>query len=178
LHRTFSIVGIDRIPLGYYREKPVAERLVEESGRPWTIQRATQFHDLLAGMFGALAHSPIVPVLSSTSFQPIDVRDVAEGLVQLAESGAAGRVHDLGGPEVRPMADLARAWPSWAGKRRSVLPVRVPGALARAFRDGANLTPEHTDGHTSFRQYLAGRAVLGTNPAARDETAGTSSGPD
>jgi len=116
-------------------------------------------------MFGALAHSPIVPVLSSTSFQPIDVRDVAERLVRMADSDEAGRVQDLGGPEVRPMADLARVWLSWAGKRRSVLSVRVPGSLARAFRDGANLTPEHAGGPISFGEYLAGRAVLGTNPA-------------
>lgn len=44
-----SIVGVDRIPLGYYREKLAAERHVEDSNPPWTIQRATQFHDLLAG---------------------------------------------------------------------------------------------------------------------------------
>jgi uncharacterized protein YbjT (DUF2867 family) len=106
-----------------------AARLVEESGLPWTVRRATQFHDLLAGLFGALARSPIVPVLSSTSFQPIDVRDVAERLLQLADNGAAGRVPDLGGPEVGAMADLARTWLSSTGKRRSVLPVRMPGSL-------------------------------------------------
>src|SRR5215218_10286539 len=42
-----SIVGIEHIPLGYYRDKVEVERLVTESGVPHTILRATQFHDLV-----------------------------------------------------------------------------------------------------------------------------------
>src|SRR6266542_2500038 len=49
-----SIVGADRIPLGFYRRKLAAERLLEDSGRPFTILRVTQFHDLLWVAFGAL----------------------------------------------------------------------------------------------------------------------------
>jgi uncharacterized protein YbjT (DUF2867 family) len=105
-------------------------------------------------------------VLSSTSFQPIDVRDVTERLLQLADDGAAGRVPDLGGPEGGAMADLARTWLSSTGKRRSVLPVRMPGSLARGFRDGANLTPEHAAGRITFEEYLAGRALQEKKPAA------------
>lgn len=162
-----SIVGINRIPLRYYREKVAGELLVENSGLPWTIQRATQFHDLLVRIFGALARSPIVPVLSATSIQPVDVRDVAERLIPLVTNDAAGRVPDLGGPEVRPMADLARAWLFSTGKRRAVLPVRVPGALGANLRDGAQLTPEHADGRITFEEYLAERARHESNPAGR-----------
>jgi len=150
-----SIVGIERIPLGYYRQKVAGERLVEQSGLPWTIQRATQFHDLLVRIFGALARSPIVPALSGTDFQPIDVREVAE------------RLPDLGGPEIRPMAELARAWLSWTGKRRAVLPVRVPGTIGANLRAGAQLTPQHADGHRTFEEYLAERVRRLRNPAGR-----------
>jgi uncharacterized protein YbjT (DUF2867 family) len=162
-----SIVGIDLIPLGYYKEKRVAERLVEGSGLPWTIQRATQFHDLLAGIFRAAAHSPVVPVLSSTSFQPIDVRDVADRLAQLTDAGAAGWVPDLGGPAITPMADLAHAWLASTGKRRAVLPVRVPGAIGANLRAGAQLTPEHADGRITFAEYLAEPARRESHPAGR-----------
>jgi len=62
-----SIVGIDRVPLGYYREKLAVERLVEGAGLPWTIQRSTQFHDLLDRLFRALSHSPVLPVPAGTS---------------------------------------------------------------------------------------------------------------
>ena len=42
-----SIVGIDRIPLGYYRAKLATEDLIRGSGVPWTVFRTTQFHDLV-----------------------------------------------------------------------------------------------------------------------------------
>ncbi|MFD4589287.1 SDR family oxidoreductase [Streptomyces rubiginosohelvolus] len=45
-----SIVGVDRVSLPYYRAKLESERLVEDSGLPWTVQRTTQFHDLVAWM--------------------------------------------------------------------------------------------------------------------------------
>ena len=162
-----SIVGIERIPLGYYRQKVAGERLVEQSGLPWTIQRATQFHDLLVGIFGALAHSPVVPVLSATSFQPVDVREVADRLIPLATNDPAGRVPDLGGPEIRPMADLARAWLSATGRRRAVLPVRVPGAVGANLRAGGQLTTEHADGRVTFEQYLTQRARRENSTTAR-----------
>ena len=46
-----SIVGVDRVPYGYYQVKLEVERLIEQSGLPWTVLRATQFHDLLCYIF-------------------------------------------------------------------------------------------------------------------------------
>lgn len=114
------------------------ERLVEKSGLPWTIQRVTQFHDLLARLFGALARSPVLPVPAGTSVQPVDVHDVADRLVHLTAGSAAGRAPDLGGPQIRPMADLARVWLAAMGRRRAVLSVRLPGAAARGYRSGTH----------------------------------------
>lgn len=51
-----SVVGSDRVPVksgidramfGYFASKFAAERIVADSGLPWTILRATQFHSLL-----------------------------------------------------------------------------------------------------------------------------------
>lgn len=42
-----SIVGVDRVSFGFFRAKLGAERVVEESGLPWTVLRATEFHDLV-----------------------------------------------------------------------------------------------------------------------------------
>src|SRR3989337_3515075 len=49
-----SIVGVDRIPLPYYKAKLAAERLIEESGVPYSILRATQFHSLIDRFLGTL----------------------------------------------------------------------------------------------------------------------------
>jgi len=145
-----SIVGIEQIPLAYYRTKLTVERLLASSGLPWTVLRATQFHDLLLRTFTVQRWSPALFVLSGARFQPVDVRDVAGRLVSLAGGPAAGRVEDFGGPEVRSMASLARAFRRTG--RRPVVPLPVPGRIVRGYRTGANLAP--AAGTVTFEEFL------------------------
>jgi uncharacterized protein YbjT (DUF2867 family) len=151
-----SIVGVDRVPLPYYREKLAVEGLVAGGGLPWTVQRITQFHELLDLVFGVSRWLPVLPVLAGTDFQPIDVRDAADRLVALATGDPLGRAPDLGGPRVRPMAELAAAWLTARGRRRPLLPLRLPGAVGRGFRAGGHLAPGHAEGRITFEEYLAG----------------------
>ncbi|MGW7413687.1 SDR family oxidoreductase [Streptomyces sp. NPDC054863] len=153
-----SIVGIDRIPLPYYRAKLESERLLEDSGLPWTVQRATQFHELIAWMCSVQRRLPAVLMPAGVSFQPVHAGDVADRLVSLAGTGPGGRADDMGGPEVRTATDLARAWARAYGSRRPVLAVPVPGAAFRAYRQGAHLAPGHAVGRTTFAQYLEAAA--------------------
>jgi len=152
-----SIVGADRVPLSYYREKVAVEEALAGSGLPWTLQRTTQFHALLDRLFGYAARLPVVPVPAGTCVQPVDAGEVAARLVALAWAAPAGRVPDLGGPEVRSFAELARLWLAARRGRRPVLPVRVPGRVAAAYRAGGHLVPEHAEGRVTFAEYLAGR---------------------
>lgn len=153
-----SIVGVDRIPFGYYRIKHEVEGLIQASGLPWTILRATQFHDLIAGVLGRLAVAPVLlPVPAGFSFQPVEVREVAGRLVELADDPDSGRVPDFGGPEVLTAKDLARQWLRHAGKRRRVMGLPVPGKAAAGFRAGHNLAPGHREGTGTFRDFLARR---------------------
>jgi uncharacterized protein YbjT (DUF2867 family) len=152
-----SIVGVDRVPVGYYKAKLEAERRIEASGLPWTVLRATQFHQLILRGCEALAHLPVLPVPAGTSFQPIEAAEVAERLAALAAGPPAGRVPDLGGPEVRPAGELARAYLSARGRRRKVLPVRLPGQAFAGFRSGGSLAPDHAVGRVTFGQFLAER---------------------
>jgi uncharacterized protein YbjT (DUF2867 family) len=156
-----SIVGVDTVPLGYYRTKLNTERLIRESGLPWTIQRTTQFHDLILLACTALARLPVMPVPAGISFQPLDVAEVAERLAGLAAAPAAGRVPDMAGPQVRSAAELARSYLRAAGKRRGVLPVRLPGAAAAGFRRGGHLAPDNAVGRVTFEEFLERRLGAG-----------------
>lgn len=148
-----SIVGIDHIPLGYYRDKEEIERLVTESGLPHTILRATQFHSLIDQLFRVQRR---LPVLLAPSFdvQPIAPTEVADRLVELASSAPAGRVPDIGGPTVRPLPELARVWSAARGVNRRVVPVRVPGKVFAGYRAGHNLVAGPPYGHGTFEEYL------------------------
>ncbi|MEU1627893.1 NAD(P)H-binding protein [Streptomyces sp. NPDC020096] len=149
-----SIVGIDRVPFGYYEAKRQVEREIEGSGLPWTVQRATQFHDLLLAVAQQLTRLPAVLVPSGVSFQPIDVGEVADKVVQLAVGESVGRVPDMGGPEVLSAADVVHAVLRAQGRRRPVVTVPIPGRLIRALRDGGLLTPEHAVGRRRFEDFL------------------------
>jgi uncharacterized protein YbjT (DUF2867 family) len=150
-----SVVGVDRVPLGYYRGKLAAERAIERSGVPYTILRATQFHDLLRVVFAGAAKLPVMFV-PGWRFQPIDVRDVAARILELSVGDPVGRADDMGGPEVRAATDLARTYLTATDRRRLVVPVRLPGMTFRAYRQGGHLAPERAVGRTTFEQYLAG----------------------
>ena len=149
-----SIVGVDRVPLGYYRGKLAAEQVIEASGLPHTIVRATQFHDLLRVGLAAAAKAPVL-LVPALLFQPVDVRDVAAQLVRVATGDPEGRAPDVAGPEVREARDLARSFLSAVDRRRRVLSVRFPGAVFAAYRDGRHLAPGRAVGRITFERYMA-----------------------
>lgn len=148
-----SIVGIDRIRLGYYLGKLEAERLIEDSGLPFTILRATQFHDLVRVVLAVSAKAPVM-LVPAVRFQPIEVGEVADRLVELALGKPAGRVPDIGGPQAGDARELARSYLRATGRRRRILAVRLPGRAFRALAQGANLTPGPPFGRRTFEDYL------------------------
>ncbi len=150
-----SIVGIDRIPLPYYRTKLRVEQVLQTSGVGHTVLRATQFHDLINTIFSIQRYSPVLWAVRNIRFQPIDTRDVARRLVELIDSEPAGRVPDIGGPAVHTHAELARIYLRARGGRRKVVAVPVPGRIVAGYRSGAHLAPENPVGTIEFADYLA-----------------------
>ena len=159
-----SVVGADRVPVasaidramfGYFGSKLAAERVVADSGLPWTTLRATQFHQSYLKVARQLARLPVVPVAAGFRFQPIDAGEVAARLVELALGPPAGLMPDLAGPRVYPMADLVRGYLRASGRRRPILPLPLPGKAARAIRSGANLAPDRAVGHLTWEEFLA-----------------------
>ena len=154
--RTPVVSGIDRSMFGYIAAKREAEKVVAESGVPWTTLRATQFHDLLFTLAQGMGKLPVIPVPSGIKAQPVDPAVVADRLVELALGKPAGLVPDLAGPKIYSLKDLIRSYLKATGKRRMFVPMRVPGKAADAFRSGANLAPEAGAGRT-WEDFLATR---------------------
>ncbi|RII19408.1 Quinone oxidoreductase 2 [Streptomyces sp. YIM 130001] len=154
-----SIVGVDDVPLGYYRTKRRVERLVEESGLGWTVLRTTQFHDLILQISRYAARPPLAPFPSGVSSQPVAAAEVADRLAELALAGPAGRVADMGGPEARTLRSLIGAYAAAAGVRRTFVPVRLPGRTFAAMRAGGLLAQDRAVGRTTFEEFLAERVA-------------------
>ena len=62
---------------------------------------------------------------------------------------------DIGGPRIETIQDLGRQYLKAAGKRRSVGSVHIPGGVARGYREGRHLTPDHRYVTVTFEQFLA-----------------------
>jgi uncharacterized protein YbjT (DUF2867 family) len=165
-----SVVGADDIPMvsrvdramfGYFESKREAERVVADSGLPWTTLRATQFHDLILRVARLLSRSPVVPVPAGFRFQPVEADEVAARLVELTLGEPAGLVPDMGGPRVYGAAELLRGYLRASRRRRLIVPVWLPGEAARVFRAGVNLAPEQAVGRQTWEEFLAERLVEG-----------------
>jgi uncharacterized protein YbjT (DUF2867 family) len=151
-----SVIGADRVPISYFKSKLGAEKAVSGSGLPWTTLRAAQFHDLVYTVVQKMGGFPVVPNPKVIRFQPVDSRDVADRLVDLTLGTPAGLVQDIAGPKVYAMSDLVRSYLTARGKSRPFLPVPVPGAAGKAYRNGDNLTLEGaTIGKRTWEEFLA-----------------------
>lgn len=153
-----SIVGVDRIPFGYYRAKLASERLIEESGLPWTTLRATQFHDLALLFLMLLTKAPVAIVPRGFSGQPVDVGEVADRMAELVLGEPAGRVADLGGPRVERAEEMMRLYLDLIRRRRPMLRVPLPGRIGAGFRAGGHLLQDGgVRGERTFEEYLRDR---------------------
>lgn len=153
-HVALSIVGCDRVDMGYYRGKRRQEELVAAGDVPWTVLRAAQFHEF-AGQL--VDRSPLgVALAPRMPSQPIAAAEVAEALVALALGEPQGRAPDLAGPQPERMDRMVRAELRRRGSRRWVLPLPMAGKVGRQVRDGGLLPgPGARLGSVPFEQWLA-----------------------
>lgn len=149
-----SIVGVDLVDSGYYAGKRRQEEIVRSGPVPYTILRATQFHEfprqLLDRSRGPVALIPRMRV------QPVAAAEVAEHLVGLATGPALGSATELAGPEVHDLVPLAREVAKRLGRPRYVVALPVPGKPGRAMASGALLPTEPGPrGSITFAEWLA-----------------------
>jgi uncharacterized protein YbjT (DUF2867 family) len=161
-HVALSIVNVDRAPSGYYAGKVVQERLVASGPLPWSILRATQFHEFAAQILERAKLGPVhaIPMMRT---QPVAAREVAARLVELAETDARGRAADLAGPREERLVELARAYAAAKGLRGTIVSIPLPGGMGAAMRSGALLPgPEAQRGTLTFAEWL--RAIASPTP--------------
>ncbi|MEU3642364.1 NAD(P)H-binding protein [Lentzea sp. NPDC034063] len=147
-----SIVGLDKVDTGYYMGKRRQEELVSGGPLPWTILRATQFHEFAEPLLDARGPFVVVPKMLC---RPVAAADVATRLVELV--GRPGEfVPPIAGPRELLMQDMAKQIAAARGDRKILVPVRLPGRVGRAMTGGA-LLPQgpFTEAPGTFEEHLA-----------------------
>jgi uncharacterized protein YbjT (DUF2867 family) len=119
-HVALSIVGIDRSDNGYFRAKVAQEKLIEASGIPYTIIRATQFLEFLGAIATSSADGNIVR-LSPGLFQPIAADDVAATVAEVALAAPRSGFVEIAGPERAPFNEIVARYLKAVGDPREVV---------------------------------------------------------
>jgi uncharacterized protein YbjT (DUF2867 family) len=154
-HVCLSIVGTDRTPdNGYFRAKVAQEKLIEASGIPYTIIRATQFLEFLGGIAASSAEGDQVRI-STGLFQPIAADDVAAIVADVALARPVNGIVEIAGPERAPFNEIIARYLKAIGDPRDV----VGDAKARYFGglvEERSLVPlgEARLGPTRFEDWL------------------------
>lgn len=152
-----SVAAADRVPTRYHRTKVASERAVTAAGVPWSLVRATQFHEFVLRTLGRLADLPLVLVPEDVRLEPVDVGAVARRLVEVTLGGPAGRVPEVVGPQVLTAREVLRTLLAARGHDRRLVGVPLPGRVGRACRAGANLAgPGATRVGPTWEQFVAG----------------------
>jgi uncharacterized protein YbjT (DUF2867 family) len=152
-----SIIGIDRVPLPYYRHKLATEQVIRDGGVPFTVLRAAQFPSLVDTLLTFSSRLGPVLIDKRLRFQPVAVEDVADRIAGLLADGPAGGVVELAGPRAETLDTLAREWLAARGSRRPIWPLRVPGRFGRELRSGALTTAARPVGTRTWHDFLADR---------------------
>ena len=125
-HVALSVVGTDRLAeSGYFRAKIAQEKLIRESGIPYTIVHSTQFFEFLGSIAQAATEGRQVR-LSTAFVQPIAPDDVAAAMADAALGQPANGVVEIAGPERVRLADLLQRFLARTRDSRTV--VRDPQA--------------------------------------------------
>jgi uncharacterized protein YbjT (DUF2867 family) len=157
-HVLLSIVNVEhhrRVP--HYAGKREQERLVTGGPVPWSIVRATQFHDF-AAMVASWTLRDGTATIAPLLVQPIALADVAAVLAETAVAPPRRATLDIAGPETQDLVDMARRTFAARGQDITLIPtwrgvfgldmsgeVLLPGG-------GARLAP------TTFEDWLAAGA--------------------
>ncbi|GAA1054957.1 LysR family transcriptional regulator [Agromyces luteolus] len=120
-HVALSIVGADLLPdSGYLRAKVAQERLIAESGQPYTVVRSTQFFEFAGRIADGATVDGVVHV-STGSMQPIAAADASAAVARAAASVPRNGILEIGGPEKLPMAEFIRRGLAAHGDEREVV---------------------------------------------------------
>jgi uncharacterized protein YbjT (DUF2867 family) len=148
-----SIVGIDQVPLGYYAGKLRQEQRLAGSDVPYSILRATQFHEFAGQILDRLPGP--VAVVPKMRMQPVAAAEGGQVLAELA-AGRLTPMTQLAGPAEEFLPDLVRRLLHARGSRKPVLAVRLPVKGGKAMSTGGNLpTGDYRRGIQTFEEWLA-----------------------
>jgi uncharacterized protein YbjT (DUF2867 family) len=159
-HIVLSIVGVDRMgDIGYMRAKVAQEEIAKSGGVPYTIVRATQFHEFIPALVAGGTKDGVA-TLSPVMMQTIAAGDVSIALAKVAGREPKNDVVELAGPEKARLSELGERLLKSRGDATRVVVSEEAGYYGGRV-DDTSLTPEndpaiteHHYGQLTFDEWL------------------------
>jgi uncharacterized protein YbjT (DUF2867 family) len=137
-----SIVGVDGLPdSGYMRAKVMQEKIIIESGLPYTIVRATQFAEFTDSITDSMLVGDEVRVPAAL-IQPIAADDVARDVARAAVAEPLGGIVNIGGPEKISFERMARDVLARRGDDKTVVVDQQAGYFGTLLAERSLVTPD------------------------------------
>ena len=137
-----SIVGVDGLPdSGYMRAKVVQEKIITESGLPYTIVRATQFAEFADAITDSMTVGDEVRVPDAL-IQPVAADDVATDVARAAVAEPLGGIVNIGGPEKISFEQMARDVLARRGDDKTVVVDPQAGYFGTLLAERSLVTPD------------------------------------
>jgi uncharacterized protein YbjT (DUF2867 family) len=163
-HVALSVVGTDRMPgSGYMRAKIAQEKLIEQSGIPYSIVHATQFFEFMKGIADGATVGDTVR-LAPVKIQPTAAEDVATEVAKVAVGSPINGIVEVAGPQQFRLDEIVGRYLVAGHDRRSVI-VDPHARYYGAELADRTLVPDDiaTIAATKFDDWLSGQFV---NPPA------------
>jgi len=120
-HVALSVVGTERLAeSGYFRAKIAQEKLIRDSGRPYSIVHATQFFEFVGSIAQAATEGNTVR-LPDARIQPMAAEDVAAAVGRAAVGTPLNGTVEVAGPEQFGLDELIRTGLAFRGDPREVV---------------------------------------------------------
>ncbi|HYV94709.1 MAG TPA: NAD(P)H-binding protein [Chitinophagales bacterium] len=150
-----SIVGTDLVPMKYYRIKAATEKVIQQSGfQNFSILRATQFHDLIDGIFTGLNKYPFIFIPKNLKVQPIEAGVVAKRLFQIFRQPPSRQIENIGGNEILFTQQMMRTWLDVLKSKKKMISLPLPFSFARKIATGALTCRERAEESCTWQQWL------------------------
>ena len=107
-HVALSVVGTERLSeSGYFRAKIAQEKLIKESGIPYSIVHATQFFEFVKSIADAATDGTTVR-LAPALVQPMAADDVAKAVGRIAVGTPVNGIVEVAGPQQFRLDEVIR----------------------------------------------------------------------
>ena len=152
-----SIVGVDKSTNKYYQNKTCVENFIKASNIPYTVIRATQFHDfvlkrMIKPMDKGVGTKLLVP--KNLRFQSIDKKDVAKKTHEVIEKGPSNKTINIGGPEILTLDSMLHSYLTLLKRNEITEFVAPSNSFQKIFATDINLCPDKKYGTISWIDYL------------------------